>query len=287
MAGSHPLANYRWVSPAYFQTMGISLLQGRTFQESERGRKVAIIAERVAKRFWPDENPLGKQFYPGDDSKPLVEVIGVVADIRTVRLDQEPILMVYLPYWEPGFNGRILGASTFVLGTFGDPGSLAGSVRAAIHDVDSQVPLPRMRPMAQVVNDSVAGRQFQMQVAVAFAACALFLACLGIYGVVSYSVTQRRNELGLRMALGCQPAGLRWMVMRQGMKPVFAGLMAGVAGALALGRVVSSLLFGVTASDPRIFLVTIIILGGVGGVACYLPALRASRTDPMVALRYD
>jgi putative ABC transport system permease protein len=141
--------------------------------------------------------------------------------------------------------------------------------------------------MEQVVGDSVAARRFQMRVAVGFAACALFLACLGIYGVVSYSVTQRRNELGLRMALGCQAAGLRWMVMRQGLKPVFVGLMTGMAGGLALGRVVSSLLFGVSASDPGLFLGTIIILGGVASVACYLPALRASRTDPMVALRYE
>jgi putative ABC transport system permease protein len=281
-----PIANYRDVSPGYFKSMGIALRQGRSIEQADRDRHVAIISEGVAKKVWPGENPLGKQFHPGEDQRPLTEVIGVVADIRTVALDEPPLLMVYLPVG-PGSRSWARAHASLVVRAAIDPAALGTVVRGAIQSVDSGVPILHLRPMTEIVSESVGVRRFQMGLVSLFAIFALLLAALGIYGVVSYSVARRRQELGIRMALGAQSSDLRNLVLLQGMSPVVVGWGAGVLAALAAGRLIRDLLFGVTAQDPlTIASVTLVVLV-TAALACYIPARRATKVDPMVALRYE
>jgi predicted permease len=280
-----PIANYRYVSPEYFQSMGIQLRQGRSIEPADRDRQVAVISESIAKQLWPGENPLGKQFYPGSDEKTLAEVIGVVADIRTVALDEPPLMMVYLPAgcarpWSGSYSSLVVRAAVA-------PSALASAVRGAIQSVDSGVPIQYLRPMSEIVWESVGVRRFQMGLASLFAVFALLLAALGIYGVVSYSVARRRQELGIRMALGAQGADLRNLVLLQGMSPVVVGWAAGVLAALVAGRVIRSLLFGVTAQDPLTIAGVTLVVWVTAALACYIPARRAMKVDPMVALRYE
>ncbi len=276
-----PVANYRYVSPGYFQSMGIQLRQGRLIEQADRDRHVAVISESVANKVWPGENPLGKQF-----NKPLTEVIGVVADIRAVALDEPPLLMVYEPIGPASPTWEGLHASLVVRATIA-PAALGTAVRGAIRSVGSGVPILHLRPMTEIVSESVGVRRFQMGLASLFAVFALLLAALGIYGVVGYSVAQRRQELGIRMALGAQGTDLRNLVLLQGMSPVVVGWAAGVLAALAAGGVTRSLLFGVTAQDPlTIASVTFVVLV-TAALACYIPARRATKVDPMVALRYE
>ena len=222
LAAETPIANYRYVSPGYFQSMGIPLRQGRLIEPADCNRHVAVISESAAKKVWPGENVLGKQFHAGDDSKTLTEVIGVVADIRMVALDAPPLLMVYQP---AGPGSRYWGgshASLVVRAEIG-PAALGAALRGVIGSVDSGIPILHLRPMTEIVSKSVAVRRFQMALAGLFAISALLLAALGIYGVVGYSVACRRQELGIRMALGAQGFDLRNLVLRQGMWPVVVG----------------------------------------------------------------
>jgi putative ABC transport system permease protein len=280
-----PTANYRYVSPGYFESMGILLRRGRLIEPADRDRNVALISESVAKKVWPGENPLGKQFYPGSDEKTLAEVIGVVADIRTVALDEPPLMMVYLPAgcarpWSGSYTSLVVRAAVA-------PSALASAVRGAIQSVDSGVPIQHLQPMSEIVSESVGVRRFQMGLASLFGVFALLLAALGIYGVVSYSVARRRQELGIRMALGARGSDLRNLVLLQGMSPVLVGWAAGVLAALVAGGVIRSLLFGISAQDPlTITGVTVVVLV-TAALACYIPARRAMKVDPMVALRCE
>jgi putative ABC transport system permease protein len=281
-----PIANYRYVSPGYFQSVGIPLRQGRLIEQADRERHVAVISESVAKKVWPGENPLGKQFHPGGDQRALTQVIGVVADIRTVALEEPPLLMAYQPIGpaSPAWWGM---RASLVIRAAIEPAALAATVRDAIRSVDSGVPILHLRPMAEVVSESVGVRRFQMLLASLFAIFALLLAALGIYGVVGYSVARRGQELGIRMALGARGSDLRNLVVRQGMSPVVLGWGTGVLSALAAGRLIRGLLFGVTAQDPlTIASVTLVVLV-TAALACYIPARRATKVDPMVALRYE
>ena len=280
-----PTANYRYVSPGYFESMGILLRRGRLIEPADRDRNVALISESVAKKVWPGENPLGKQFYPGSDEKTLAEVIGVVADIRTVALDEPPLMMVYLPAgcarpWSASYSSLVVRAAVA-------PSALASAVRGAIQGVDSGVPIRHLEPMSEIVSESVGVRRFQMGLASLFAVFALLLAALGIYGVVSYSVARRRQELGIRMALGARGSELRNLVLLQGLSPVVVGWAAGVLVALAAGGVIRGLLFGVTAQDPLTLASVTLVVLVTALLACYVPARRATTVDPMVALRYE
>jgi putative ABC transport system permease protein len=281
-----PIANYRYVSPGYFQSIGISLRAGRWIEQQDHNRHVAVISESVAKNLWPGENPLGKQFRTGSEEKPLTEVVGVVADIRTVALDEPPLLMIYLPAGPSAPNWSGAHASLAVRSTIASA-ALGLSVRSLIQTVDSGVPIRNLRPMAEIVSESVGVRRFQMALVSLFAIFALLLAGLGIYGVVGYSVARRRQELGIRMALGAQGSHLRNLVLMQGMSPVVVGWAAGVFAALIAGGMLRGLLFGVTARDPlTIAGVTVVVLV-TAALACYIPARRAVQVDPMVALRYE
>ncbi len=282
-----PLADYRAASPDYFRAMGIPLISGRIFTEADRGRKVIVISQRLAERLWPGKNPIGQlvRLSWADVQGSTYQIMGVVGDIRTVAMDKSPVMMVYCPPWL-GAAATPQGAS-IVIRTAMDPGATASAVRDAIYGVDAGVPITALRPMGDVVSKSVDTRRFQMLLAMIFAVCALFLASLGIFGVVAYSVEQRRHELGIRLALGAQLANLRAMILRQGMAPVIAGLAAGVAASLFLGRLIVGLLFGIHAFDPLTFACVTLVVVIVALAACYIPARRAMRVDPMVALRYE
>ncbi len=280
-----PAANYRPVSPDYFAAMGIPLLQGRIFGPADRDRKIVVVSQSVADRFWPGGNAIGKICVTQWGPDTPAEVVGVVGDIRTVQLDEPPIMMVYVPHW---FNPiSVPTSASIVLRTPGDPALYAGPVRDLIRSIDADVPVTTLRPMSEVVSHSLDARRFPMFLAMLFALSSLLLASLGIFGVVGYSVEQRRQELGIRMALGAELRDLLGMVLRQGMAPVVVGLAGGIVAALFAGHLIASLLFGVSANDPITLAAVALVVAIVAFVACYLPARRAMHADPMTALRYE
>jgi putative ABC transport system permease protein len=273
-----PLADNREVNPDYFRTMGIRLLAGRVFDEHDRGKPVAVISAMTAARLWPGQSVVGKRLIQGMGNP--IEVVGVVADVRGASLIHVPTSTVYVPYWQDSnYKVSLAVRTTLPVGTVGT------AIRAAVRQMDAQMPAPELRTMDELMAANVAPRRFQMMLVLLFAAAALLLASLGIYGVVSYSVGQRTGEMGIRMALGAQPGAISGMVLRQGMAPVAAGLVAGVAAALGLGRLLGSLLFGVNAADPATVASVVTILAAVAALASWVPARRATRIDPAVALR--
>lgn len=280
-----PIANYRPISSDYFSAMGIPLLEGRIFGPADEGRKIVVVSQSVADRFWPGKNPIGQICITQWGKDTPAEVVGVVGDIRTVQLDEPPLMMVYVPYW---FNTiSIPPFAAIVLRTENDPSSYVGPIRQLIHNVDTDVPITTLRPMSEIVSHSLDGRRFPMFLAMVFALASLLLASLGIYGVVRYSVEQRRHELGIRIALGANLRDLFGMVLRQGMTPVLIGLAAGMVAAFLVGRFIASLLFGIGANNPLTLAIVAIVVTSAALLACYVPARRATCVDPMVALRYE
>ena len=276
------LADIRQVSPEYFRTLGIPLRAGRFFGEGDRSRNVALISPLTADRLWPGQNPLGKRFRMGGDQSPPIDVVGIAGDVRGVSLNKNPSATVYVPYWQRNFGQASLAVKTAM-----EPLAASSAIRAAIRAVDPELPVPAFRTMDEIVSESVAQRRFQMTLVLLFGLTALLLASLGIYGVVSYSVAQRTNEMGIRMALGAPLAGIRSLVLRQSLPPVVLGLGIGVVASLALSRVLSSLLFGIGAGDPLTILGVIALLSSVAIGAAYIPARRATQVDPITALRYE
>jgi len=262
--------------------MGIPLRAGRIFSEADRERKLALVSALTAARLWPGEDPIGKRFRQGGDESPLLEVVGVVGDVRGVSLNKAPSLTVYMPYWQTFFGGASLAVRTAM-----DPRAASSAIRTAIRQIDPELPIPAFRTMEDIVAESVAQRRFQMNLVLLFAAAAMLLASLGIYGVVSHSVAQRTNEMGVRMALGARPAAIRRMVLRQSLLPVAFGLAAGVSASMALGRLLGSLLFGVSARDPITVLGVVALLSAVAAAATLIPAHRATHVDPVTALRWE
>jgi predicted permease len=272
--------NNRYASPGYFRAMNIAIRSGRAFEESDRRRGVAVLSEKAAKLLWPGElNPVGRHFM-GEDGKPKT-LVGIVADVRGV-LHRDPPPTAYYPYWQ-----RVPGHVAVVVRTIADPHSAAGALRSALRSEDAQLPIPAIRTMEEVVDTSIAERRFQLTLMGVFAGSALLVASLGIYGVVAYSVARRRNEIGIRMALGARPSQLLGLVLRQGMAPVVLGLAAGITAALFLGRAVRGLLFGVQAADPLTIAGVAVVLLAVGVLACLLPARRAVGSDAVAALRFE
>jgi predicted permease len=276
-----PFASYRRVSPAYFKVLGIPLLRGRELTWADVGTPAVLISAATAKTVWPGVNPIGKRFDVDPSSKfPGFQVVGIVGDSRSVSLSKAPTPMVYQPY-----HGDLTGS--LILCTRLRATSVAPELRRAIWKIDPGVAIPRIRSMGQVVSASLAPRRFETLLTSFFAAAAVLLACLGIYGVVSYSVLRRTHEIGIRMALGAQKADVLWLVVDQGAMPALLGVGAGIIGALGLTRFVSNLLYGVKPTDPLIFLVVSLILSAVALLACYIPARRAAKVDPVVALRQE
>jgi predicted permease len=280
-----PVANYRPVSPDYFSAMGIPLLRGRIFGAADRDRKIVVVSQSVADRFWPGKNPIGQICTTQWGPDVPAQVVGVVGDIRTVQLDEPPLMMVYVPSW---FNAISVPASaSIVLRTATDPALDAGVVRELIHNIDADVPITGLRPMSQIVSHSVDSRRFPMFLAMLFALSSLLLASLGIFGVVAYSVERRRQELGIRMALGAERRDLLGMVLRQGITPVSEGLASGLVVSIFAGRLIRSLLFDVSTNDPLTLAAVVLVVVTVALAACLVPARRATRVDPIIALRYE
>jgi predicted permease len=285
---ARPSTNLRFASLGYFRMLRIPMVAGRDFEENDRKRKVTIISAGLAAKIWPERcgsggppaNCIGRKLDNGSNI-PL-EVVGITADIRSTSLDHDPVSIMYIPYWQRSFS-----AGSLLVRTAMDPRGIAGALRRAIWAVDSQVPVPEVRTLAEVMEQSVAQRRFQMALVALFAAGALGLAALGTYGVVSYAVTRRRAEMGIRTALGARGWDLLAMVVRQGMAPVFAGLVAGGLAALALGRYLASLLFHLSPRDPAAFAAAYAVLLLVSFAACLLPARRAMRLNPVEALRFE
>jgi len=268
--------------------MEIQLLSGRYFtdQDSKDSLPVTIVDEVLAQRYWPDQNPIGKRIAAFFDNKKdqlnWRTVVGVVRNVKRYGLDGKIKEQYYFPQAQsPQRNVYLLARST------ADPSTLTGSIRDAIRAVDKDQPIYRVLTMEQVVSNSVAQKRFSMLLLVIFAGVALVLAAVGIYGVMSYSVTQRTHEIGIRMALGAQPGNVLALVVRQGMVMTLLGVGIGLAGALAVTRVMASLLFGIGAHDPLTFAAISVLLGAVALIASLIPALRATKVDPMIALRYE
>jgi predicted permease len=276
-----PSEHFRWVSPGYFETIRLPLIAGRFLTASDEGKHYAVISELTATTLWPGKNPIGQQFNRAVPKEAPFTVIGVVGNARTVSLATPDPMMVYMPYWyRSDTNAGILVRTS-------QPGSIADAMRKAIWSVDPDVPVPEVRMLGGVVEDSVANRRFEMQLLLLFAVSALLLAALGVYGVVTYSVVQRQREIGLRLALGAQRQNIYRLVLRDGLTPVLAGAVAGVAVAFASARVVGSLLFQVSPYDSAIAGTAVCALVAMGTAACLLPARRAASVDPMEALRRE
>jgi predicted permease len=278
-----PLETFRWVSPEYFATIQVQLLAGQVFGQSDSGKNLALVSEKTAQTLWPGKNPIGQQFSRGDPAteKPFT-VVGVVANARTISLTKPDPMMIYVPYWyrcEPGAG--------LVVRTRQNPSEMADAIRQVIWSVDRSVPIPTVRALGNLVADSVSNQRFVMDLLLLFAASALFLAGLGVYGVVTYSVVQRSREIGLRIALGAQRTSVYRLVLRDGLFPVVAGAVAGVAVAFGLARAMSSLLFQMSPYDPEVTAGAVCVLLAVGTIACLLPARRAAAVEPMQALRSE
>ena len=300
--GQAQTINHCVISPGYFAAMGIPILSGRDFDERDgkaqsspqigvRGESVptsstgvTIIDERLAREYWPDENPIGKRirFGPPEDNEPWHTIVGVVAEVRHEHLSASTRKSIYVPYADVPITG-----SSVVIRTTGRPEKLISAVRAQVKDLDPDLPITRVMPMTEVVARSVWQQRLYTSLFGVFAAVALILAAVGIYGVMSYAVSQRTREIGLRMALGAERKDVLRLVVGHGALLAAIGVGAGLAAAIGLTRLMSSLLFGVTATDPLTFAAVSVLLTGVALGACFVPAMRAAKVDPMVALRYE
>jgi putative ABC transport system permease protein len=277
--------------PGYFRTMGIPLIRGRDFEirDEHKSTPVAIVNESFAKQFFPGEEAVGKRIIPGlstwdddDDSDDVREIVGVVADIRNRALSTEPKPAYYVPQSQVPFSQL-----TVVAKTAGDPHLIASSVNREVSKMDPELPVFGVRTMEEYIAASVAAPRFNTTLLSIFAAVALVLTIIGLYGVMSYSVAQRTNEIGIRMALGAQTRDVLGLIVKQGVRMVLIGLALGTLGALVLTRLLSALLFGVTAKDPVTFIAILGLLSLVALLACYLPAWRATKVDPLEALRCE
>ncbi len=275
-----PAAQIRAVSPEYFQAMKIAMLAGRTFSERDLNQPVVIINETMAKRFWPGRNAVGIRFVTGPwSANPAWSTIaGVVADVKDFGLDAEPGLDIY----HPSLAGQYL-----VVKTAGDPMAIRGNVERALHAIDPELAVSEIRSMNQIASESARKRRWTMGLLAAFAGLAFVLAVAGIYGVASWAMEQRRREVGIRMALGAQRHQILTLVLGYGARLAVAGLTLGIAGSLALRRALSGLVYGVSTSDPVTYLCVPGVMLAAVLAACYVPARRASRADPLVSLRYE
>jgi len=283
-SGEGPSTNYYAVSPDYFKAMGIPLLRGRIFNDRdvEGAPRVAIINETMAKRFFADEDPIGKRIHVTNGPETFREIVGIVGDVRQYGLDRTPPLQTYEPHMQAAFSGMSL-----VVRTAGDPTNLSAGVRGQVKTIDKDQPVSNIRTMEQIVSNSVADRRFSMLLLGVFAAVALILAAVGIYGVMAYSVSQRTHEIGIRLALGATARDVLRLVVGQGMLLAIVGVIIGLAASFGVTRWISTMLFGVSTTDVAIFSAIPLLLAAVALVACLVPARRATKVDPIVALRCE
>jgi putative ABC transport system permease protein len=284
-----PSADLFIIAPNYFRTMGIPIQKGRDFEERDEHKStpVIVVTETFARQFFPGEDPIGKRIKPGissweDEESTMREIIGVVSDIRNRALNTEPKPAFYVPQSQVPFTQLIVVAKTT-----NDPHSLLAGATREVRSLDSELPVFSVKTMEEYIASSVAAPRFNTTLLSIFAAVALVLTIIGLYGVMSYSVAQRTNEIGIRMALGAQTHDVLGLIVKDGVRLVFMGLVVGISGALALTRLLSTLLFGVTTRDPATFVAIAALLSIVAMLACYIPAWRATRVDPLEALRCE
>jgi putative ABC transport system permease protein len=295
-SGEYPTADFQGVGPDYFRVMGIPLLRGRSFTEDDAYQEpwVAIINESMARRYFSNENPVGKRLALGaaksprqpvtnPSGRPLwMEIAGVVADTKTLSLSAETVPEIYVPYWQWPMQ-----SPTLVVRTAANPSLVAAMISDEVKAANKNLPPPVVQTMEEILSDSVAQPRYQTMLLSLFGISALILAMLGVYGVTSYGVTQRTHEIGIRIALGVARTDVLRLVVGQGFKLTLIGVGVGIAGALAVTRFMSSLLYGVRPTDPLTFVGFSLILTGVALLASYIPARRATKIDPIVALRYE
>ena len=289
--GEEPLAHYRQVSPGYFATMGINVVSGRAFDrlDDRESKGVVVVNRALVERYFPDEDPIGRVI---DGLPPHValggffpesfEIVGVVQDVKYFGLADLSEPSLYLPVAQAPFRRM-----SFVLRTAADPGSLMSTVRREIQAVDPTVPVSQVSTMERILAASVARERFSMILLVLFAGVALLLAAVGVYGVISYGVSQRTTELGVRIAMGAEPEDVLRLVLRQGVRLALAGVGLGLIGAGLFSRVMASQLYGVSATDPATYVGVAVALTLVALGAAYIPARRTARLDPVLALRGD
>jgi predicted permease len=274
----------RTITPGYVATVRMRLLEGRDFTDADRdGRAlVVLVSAATARRFWPNTSAVGKRLTLGLIDNQLREVVGVVSDVKVHGLQSNDTQTIYVPFAQlrPGYE-------TLVVRSASDPMSVVPAIVGAIRSIDPSQPVVDIQTMDAVIGESIAQQRFAMRLLSAFAVLALLLAAIGIYGVLSYGVRQRVQEIGIRMALGERATDVVRMVVVEGLKPTVVGLVIGVAGSAALGQVLSTLVFGVTPRDVSTFAVVSILVLAVGLIASLVPAYRATRVDPLLALRAD
>ena len=282
-----PGANYRNVTPDYFRAMSIPILKGRPFEERDDASHplVALINQAAADTNFAGESAVGKRINFGgtNNNQPVwFEIVGVVGNVRSIELREEPDSEIYLSSLQDAFSGM-----SFVIRTQIEPAGLAAAVREAIQDVDRAQPVSAIRTMENIVSESVTQPRFNLTLLGIFGVIALVLSAAGIYGVTSYAVNQRTHEIGIRLAVGASERDVLGLIMRQGIKPALIGLVIGLGAAFALTRLMKTLLFGVSATDPLTFAALVVLLLVIASLACYFPARRATKVDPMIALRYE
>jgi predicted permease len=286
--GESPVCGLRLISPGFFRAMASPIVDGRDFadQDRESNVQVVIINEALARRYFSDENPVGRQV----DLMGPREIVGIVGDIKPQGLDSEPQPEMYLPYHQFGRMLMMQGplsAMSVVVRTAGDPLTLVEPIRSRVASIDPQLPIFNISTMERRISDSVAQPRFYATLFGIFAGLAVILAAVGVYGVLSYHVAQCTRELGIRMAMGAQRSNVLHLVLRQGVVLAVCGIIIGLAGAWGTSRFLTSLLFGVTPTDPTTYAGIAVLMVVIAVIAAYIPARRATAVDPVVALRYE
>ena len=287
MAGQIRITDFRSVSPGYFSTMSIPVVEGRdvAWSDTPDSQPVIVVSQTMARTYWPRQNALGKRIKAGRSgaNAQWLTVVGIVGNVQHVDLINQPRPTMYFPASQDHGTGDTV--RDWVLKTSADPAALASSVRAAVWAVDPALPITHVQTMEKLRGGATAQEQFNLLLVGLFAALALVLAAVGLYGVTAYAVAQRTRELGIRLALGAQPGDVLRIVLGQGARLVAIGLAIGTVASLALTRLMTTLLFGIGTRDPITFGGVFVLLAIVSLLACYIPARRAMRVDPVVALR--
>jgi putative ABC transport system permease protein len=278
-------AQWRLVSPGYFRTMGIPVLQGRDLRPEEiydepTGGNV-VVSEELARRYWPGEDAVGRQFRPWARTNAPVTIVGVVGNVRVFGLEAALDPMVYLNFANSGWPMQV------ALRTQGDPRAQGSALRTAVREIDRNLPVAFIRPMDELLDSSLAPRRFNLLLLGVFAGLGLVLAAVGLYGVMSYLVSQRIHEIGIRLALGAQRRDIFRLVAGRGIRLTLVGIALGLAGALGLTKFMVTMLFGVKPNDLTTFVGVALLLALVATLACWVPARRATRVDPIITLRYE
>jgi putative ABC transport system permease protein len=291
--GDSHIAQYRLASPDYFRTMKIPLLQGRGIDahDTEDSIPIVVINETMARRFWPTENAIGARINIDDNNtgpRP-VEIVGVVGNVKHASLESDPTYDVYLPMAQVHQDGVGILTNThyWIVRSKSDSRIVETAFRREVQDIDRDVATSNVRTLEDYLSDSVAPRRFNLRVLTIFSAAALVLAAVGIYGIVSYTVTQRTPEIGIRLALGAARSSVFRLIVGQGLRVVLVGVALGAIGALGLTRLIRNLLFGVTPTDTVTFILVSVILVVIALIACTAPARRAMKVDPLIALRNE